>query len=176
VFAETLRGNWKINFELYAKALNKEEEGQQVLDEYADRIAEFQEEAGDLLDLEVSMVRFLGGDVRIYQKDSFSGVILEEIGFARPESQDVDEFAIMGATKEMIPDMDGDILFYFTYETGDGEGSKVEQEWLDDPLFQQLPVVESGNAHKVSDEVWNTAGGVIAANLMIDDLKSKILK
>jgi iron complex transport system substrate-binding protein len=176
VFAETLRGNWKINFDLYAKALNKEEEGQQVLDEYADRIAEFQEEAGDLLDLEVSMVRFLGGDVRIYQKDSFSGVILEEIGFARPESQDVDEFAIMGATKEMIPDMDGDILFYFTYETGDGEGSKVEQEWLDDPLFQQLPVVESDNAHKVSDEVWNTAGGVIAANLMIDDLKSKILK
>ncbi len=175
VFAESLRGNWKINFELYAQALNKEEEGQQILDEYADRIVQFQEQAGDLVDLEVSMIRFLGGDVRIYQKDSFSGVILEEIGFNRPESQDVDEFAIMGATKEMIPDMDGDILFYFTYETGDGEGSKVEQEWLDDPLFQQLPVVESGNAHKVSDEVWNTAGGVIAANLMIDDLESKIL-
>ncbi|MFC0559122.1 ABC transporter substrate-binding protein [Halalkalibacter alkalisediminis] len=175
VFAESLRGNWKVNFELYAEALNKKEEGQQVLDDYFDRIATFQEQAGDLVDLEISMVRFLGGDVRIYQKDSFSGVILEEIGFARPEPQDVDEFAIMGATKEMIPDMDGDILFYFTYETGDGEGSKVEEEWLNDPLFQKLSVVEAGNAHKVDDAIWNTAGGVIAANLMLDDLENKIL-
>ncbi|MEC5423861.1 iron-siderophore ABC transporter substrate-binding protein [Virgibacillus sp. C22-A2] len=176
VFAESLHGNWKVNFELYAEALNKKEEGQQVLDDYADRIASIQEQAGELLDLEISMIRFLGGDVRIYQKDSFSGVILDEIGFARPESQDVDEFAIMGATKEMIPEMDGDILFYFTYETGDGEGSKVEQEWLEDPLFKQLPVVDSGNAYKVDDVIWNTAGGVIAANLMLDDLESKILK
>ncbi len=149
VFAETLRGNWKINYELYAEAVNKKEEGQKVLDAYADRIASFQEKAGDKLDQEISMIRFMGGDVRIYQKDSFSGVILDEIGFARPESQDVDEFAIMGATKEMIPQMDGDLLFYFTYETGDGEGSKVEEEWLADPLFQQLPVVANGNAHKV---------------------------
>ncbi|WP_100404696.1 ABC transporter substrate-binding protein [Bacillus solitudinis] len=176
VFAESLRGDWKINFELYAEALNKKEEGQQVLNDYSNRITSFQEQAGDLVDLEISMIRFLGGDVRIYQKDSFSGVILEEIGFARPESQNVDEFAIMGATKEMIPDMDGDILFYFTYETGDGEGSKVEEEWLNDPLFQKLPVVEAGNAYKVDDAIWNTAGGVIAAHLMLDDLEKKILK
>ncbi|TWI56859.1 ABC transporter substrate-binding protein [Halalkalibacter nanhaiisediminis] len=176
VFAEDLRGNWKINFELYAQAVNKVEEGQEVLTDYANRIASFQEKAGDKLDLEISMIRFMGGDVRIYQKDSFSGVILEEIGFARPESQDVDEFAITNATKEMIPQMDGDLLFYFTYETGDGEGSKVEEQWLNDPLFQQLPVVANGNAHKVSDEIWNTAGGVIAANLMIDDLEAKILE
>lgn len=176
IFAETLRGNWKVNFELYAEVLNKKDEGQKVLNSYADRIARFQEQAGDKLDLEISMIRFMGGDVRIYQKDSFSGVILDEIGFARPESQDVDEFAITGATKEMIPQMDGDLLFYFTYETGDGEASKVEQEWLDDPLFQKLPVVQGGNAHKVSDEIWNTAGGVLAANLMIEDLENKILE
>ncbi|MGO4887342.1 ABC transporter substrate-binding protein [Anaerobacillus sp. MEB173] len=176
VFAETLRGNWKINFELYAETLNKQDKGQEVLDSYSDRIASIKEKAGDKLDLKISMIRFMGGDVRIYQKDTFSGVILEEIGFARPESQDVDEFAIKGATKEMIPQMDGDILFYFTYETGDGEGSKVEEEWLNDPLFQKLPVVESGNAHKVDDAIWNTAGGVIAANLMIDDLEKRILE
>jgi iron complex transport system substrate-binding protein len=176
VFAETLRGNWKINFELYAEALNKQAEGEEVLSAYAERIAGVKEAAGDKLDTEVSMIRFMGGDVRIYQKDTFSGVILDEIGFARPEAQDVDEFAIMGATKEMIPQMNGDILFYFTYETGDGEGSKVEEEWLNDPLFKQLSVVEAGNAYKVDDAIWNTAGGVIAANLMIDDLEKRILE
>lgn len=176
VFAETLRGDWKENFQLYAKAINKEDKGKEVLAAYDNRIAEFKEQAGDKLKQKVSMVRFMGGEVRIYQKDTFSGVILEEIGFARPESQDVDEFALKGVTKEMIPQMEGDILFYFTYETGDGEANKIEQEWLNDPLFQKLQVVQAGNIHKVDDAIWNTAGGVIAANKMIDDLEKFFLQ
>ena len=176
VFAETLRGDWKENFQLYAKAINKEEKGQEVLAAYDARVEEFKEKAGDKLNQKISMVRFMGGEVRIYQKDTFSGVILEQIGFARPESQNVDEFAIRGVTKEMIPQMEGDVLFYFTYETGDGEASKLEQEWLNDPLFQKLQVVQNGNIHKVDDVIWNTAGGVIAANLMIDDLEKFFLQ
>ncbi|WP_102345495.1 ABC transporter substrate-binding protein [Bacillus sp. Marseille-P3661] len=175
VFAETLRGDWQENFKLYSKAINKEDKGQEVLNAYNERITAFKEKAGDKLNLEISMVRFMGGDVRIYQKDTFSGVILEQIGFARPESQDVDEFAIKGATKEMIPQMEGDVLFYFTYETGDGEANKVEEEWLNDPLFQKLEVVQRGDIHKVDDAIWNTAGGVLAANLMIDDLEKIFL-
>ncbi len=175
VFAEALRGDWKENFSLYAEALNKKEEGEQVLQQYEDRIAQFKEKASDKLNLKVSMIRFMGGEARIYLKNSFSGAILEDIGFARPESQNVDDFAINGVTKEMIPDMDGDILFYFTYETGDGEGTKLEQEWLNDPLFQKLPVVKNGHAYKVSDEIWNTAGGIIAAKQMVDELEQFIL-
>lgn len=173
VFAETLRGNWKINFELYSKAINKEEEGKKVLADYADRIANIQEKFADKLTMEVSMVRFMAGDVRIYHKDSFSGVVLQEIGFARPESQNVDDFAEKGVTKERIPAMDGDILFYFTYEEGDGKATAVETEWLEDPLFKKLNVAQNGQVHKVSDTVWNTAGGVLAANLMLDDIESK---
>ncbi|SEM63041.1 iron complex transport system substrate-binding protein [Mesobacillus persicus] len=175
VFAETLRGNWKENFELYAKAVNKEEEGNQVLADYDNRIKEIQTELGDDVNKEVSMVRFMAGDVRIYHKDSFSGVILEQIGFARPESQDVDDFAEMNATKERIPAMDGDILFYFTYESGDGEATNLEKEWIEDPLFKNLEVAKTGEVHKVEDAVWNTAGGVIAANLMLDDIEKHFL-
>ncbi|WP_409251901.1 ABC transporter substrate-binding protein [Bacillus sp. SCS-153A] len=176
VFAETLRGNWKENFELYSKALNKEEKGQEVIAEYDHRIEDLKAELGDKLDMEVSMVRFMPTDVRIYHKDSFSGVILDQLGFARPEGQDVDDFAEKGVTKERIPAMDGDILFYFAYETGDGEANKVAEEWVNDPLFQKLDVAQAGNVHEVSDPVWNTAGGVIAANLMLDDIEKYFLE
>ncbi|WP_338450704.1 iron-siderophore ABC transporter substrate-binding protein [Niallia oryzisoli] len=176
VFAEDLRGNWKNNFELYAKALNKEDKGKEVIDAYDTRIADLKEKLGDKLNMKVSMVRFMAGDVRIYQKDSFSGVILDQLGFARPESQNVDEFAIKGATKEQMPLMDGDILFYFTYETGDGAASKLEKEWLEDPLFKNLEVAKKGEVHKVDDVIWNTAGGVKAANLMLDDIENTFLK
>jgi iron complex transport system substrate-binding protein len=176
VFAETLRGDWKENFELYAKALNKEEEGKKVLSDYDSRIEEIKTSLGDKVNQEVSIVRFMAGDVRIYHKDTFSGVILDQIGFARPESQDVDDFAEKNATKERIPAMDGDILFYFTYETGDGEASQLEKEWIEDPLFKNLKVAQEGHVYKVNDTIWNTAGGVIAANLLLDDIEKYFVK
>ncbi|GAM14329.1 ABC transporter substrate-binding protein [Mesobacillus selenatarsenatis] len=176
VFAEDLRGNWKNNFELYAKAVNKEEKGKEVLAAYDQRIEDLKEKLGDKVNMEVSMVRFMAGDVRIYHKDSFSGVILEQIGMARPESQDKEDFAEKGVTKERIPAMDGDILFYFTYDEGDGKATEVEKEWIEDPLFQNLEVAKKGEVHKVNDAIWNTAGGVKAANLMLDDLEKHLLK
>ena len=38
-------------------------------------------------------------------------------------------------------------------------------------LFKNLTAVKEGNAHKVSDIIWNTAGGVIAANIMLDEIE-----
>ncbi|WP_199426149.1 ABC transporter substrate-binding protein [Thermaerobacillus caldiproteolyticus] len=176
VFSETLRGNWQENFTLYAKAVNKEEKGKEVIAEYNQRIEDLKAKLGDKLKMKVSIVRFMSGDVRIYHKDSFSGVILDQLGFARPESQNANDFAETGVTKERIPAMDGDILFYFTYEQGDGAATKLEKEWINDPLFKNLNVSKQGKVYKVSDTIWNTAGGVLAANLMLDDIEKYFLE
>ncbi|MEW9670266.1 ABC transporter substrate-binding protein [Ammoniphilus sp. 3BR4] len=169
VFSDTLRGQWKPNFELYAKALGKEEEGKKVIADFDQRIEEFKTQFADKLDLQVSVVRFMAGKTRLYYKDTFTGVIFEQIGLARPAAQDKPDFADE-ITKERTPEMEGDILFYFTYDTGDGEANKNEQEWLKDPLFQNLNVVKNNKAFKVNDATWNTAGGVKAANILLDDL------
>ncbi|MGP4075527.1 ABC transporter substrate-binding protein [Halobacillus sp. K22] len=175
IFSETLRGEWQSNFMTYAEALNMKDKGQELIDEYDQRLTDFADQAGDKLNQKVSVIRFMPDHVRIYHKDSFSGVILEQIGFERPESQDVNDF-MEKATKERIPAMDGDVLFYFTYETGDGAASNLQEEWLNDPLFQNLDVVKSGDVHEVSDAIWNTAGGYIAANEMVDDLEKYFLE
>lgn len=175
VFSDTLRGDWKINFELYAKAVNKEEEGKKVLAEFDQKVADLRAKLGDKINTKVSIVRYMAGKTRIYYKDTFSGIILEQIGLARPDSQNKQEFA-EEITRERIPEMDGDILFYFTYETGDGEASKQEKEWLEDPLFKNLNVVKNNKVFKVSDTIWNTAGGVIAANIMLDELGKYLLE
>ncbi len=62
-------------------------------------------------------------------------------------------------------------MFYFTYETGNGEGSAREKEWLEDPIFKTLDVVKNNKVYKVDDAIWNTAGGVRAADLMLDDIE-----
>jgi iron complex transport system substrate-binding protein len=170
VYSNTLRGEWKENFAFYAEVLGKEEEGKEVIKKFDDRAAEIASLAGDKLKTEVSIVRFMPGKTRIYLGDTFSGIILKQIGFARPESQQSEEFTIE-IGKERLKEADGQVMFYFTYETGNGEGSAREKEWLEDPMFKSLEVVKNNKVYRVDDAIWNTAGGVRAANLMLDDIE-----
>ncbi|MEQ8371966.1 MAG: iron-siderophore ABC transporter substrate-binding protein [Roseibium aggregatum] len=169
VMSKELRGDWKINFRLYAEALGKEREADAAIADYDASVADLREKLGDHLNEEVSVIRFVPGQIRIYQLDSFSGVLLKDIGFHRPANQNVEEFAIRTG-KESIPDMDGDRIFYFTYDTGDGKGTSLEEEVLADPLWQSLSAVKAGKVHQVSDAIWNTAGGILAAKLMLQDI------
>ncbi|WP_417710887.1 ABC transporter substrate-binding protein [Roseibium aggregatum] len=169
VMSRELRGDWKINFRLYAEALGKEQEADAAIADYDASVAELREKLGDHLNEEVSVIRFVPGQIRIYQLDSFSGVLLKDIGFHRPANQNVEEFAIRTG-KESIPDMDGDRIFYFTYDNGDGKGTSLEEEVLADPLWQSLSAVKAGKVHQVSDAIWNTAGGILAAKLMLQDI------
>jgi iron complex transport system substrate-binding protein len=170
VMSAELRGDWQINFRLYAEALGLAEEGEAAIADYETRVDALSESLGDALNEKVSVIRFLPGQIRIYQLDSFSGVLLEDIGFDRPENQKVDAFAIRTG-KESIPDMDGDRIFHFTYDTGDGEGDALAEEVLNDPLWQSLWAVQAGRVHEVSDAIWNTAGGILAATLMLEDIE-----
>ncbi|WP_449537479.1 ABC transporter substrate-binding protein [Ferdinandcohnia sp. Marseille-Q9671] len=180
VFAEDLRGDWQKNFTLYSKAINKEKEGKQILSDFEDRVNEVKEKIDT--DTKVSVVRFMEGRTRIYYTDSFSGVIFDKLGLKRPEQQ-VDLFAeepedqfVREVDQEKIPLMDGDVIFYFTYETGNGEATAVETEWTEHELWRGLDAVKAGKVHKVSDPIWNTAGGVLAANLMLDDIEKFLAK
>ncbi|HHT7226396.1 iron-siderophore ABC transporter substrate-binding protein [Bacillus cereus] len=177
VFSETLRGEWKDNFKFYAKALNKEKEGQKVISDYESRMKDLKGKLGDKVNQEISMVRFMPGDVRIYHGDTFSGVILKELGFKRPGDQNKDDFAERNVSKERISAMDGDVLFYFTFDKGnEKKGSELEKEYINDPLFKNLNAVKNGKAYKVDDVIWNTAGGVMAANLLLDDIEKRFVK
>ncbi|MCR4267447.1 ABC transporter substrate-binding protein [Nitratireductor sp. ZSWI3] len=169
VISERLRGDWRENFKLWAKAVNREEDGRKVLADFDAHAAKLADALGEAKKEKVSIIRFMPGHIRIYQKDSFSGFIFDKIGFARPANQDVDDF-VLKVGKESIPDMDGDRLFYFTYEPGDGEATKLAEEVLGDPLWATLGAMKAGKVHAVDDTIWNTAGGVLAANLMLDDI------
>ncbi|QHZ45546.1 ABC transporter substrate-binding protein [Bacillus sp. NSP9.1] len=176
VFAETLSGEWKSNFELAAEALNKKDEGEKVIADFDQRVKDIHDKLGDKVKQKISLVRFTDADARIYHKASFAGTILDELGFERPKSQQANDLGQMEVTKEQIPDMDGDVLFYYTYETGDDKASAIEKDYVNDPLFKNLSVYQKGQVHKVSDAIWNTAGGVLAANLLLDDIEKYFLK
>jgi len=166
VFTETTGVTWKENFEVHAEALNRAEEGDMIVNDYQGRIDEFQQAMGDNPP-EVSVVRFLPGDTRIYQKESFIGTVLEDAGLPRPPSQDVEDFAIRNASAELIPEMGGDVIFVTTFGP---EEESTKQEITSDPLWQQLEAVQQGRVYEVSDDLWMLGIGYTAANGVMDEL------
>ena len=131
VFTETTGVTWKANFEKHAEAMNRTGEAKKVMEGYEDRLEDFGNEMGDELgETELSVVRFLPGETRIYQKASFIGTVLEDAGLPRPPSQDVDEFAILNAS-EAIPEMGGDAIFVTAYGP---EDETTRERITSDPL------------------------------------------
>ncbi|MCR8634556.1 ABC transporter substrate-binding protein [Paenibacillus radicis (ex Xue et al. 2023)] len=176
VFTENLGDSMLDNFKLYAQALNKEAEGAAILDSYNQAIQQTKAALGDKTKLRISLARFQPGKVRVYYKNNFAGVILDQIGFARPEAQNKNDFSA-DISMEQITVLDGDVFFYFTSDReGETGATKTTEEWLKSPLGQNLNVVKKQRAFSVNEPIWNTSGGIIAAKLMLEDIKTRFDK
>jgi len=171
VFSKKLRDNWQNNFRLYAKAINKDVEGERILAEYHQQQQQMAKQLGENLQEKISVIRFLPASVRIYQKQSFSGLLLDEVGFSRPPNQDVDGFMIAHVGKEQIPSFDGDKLFVLVYDDTEQLSSKQLEQWRLSYFWQQLDVQKNQEIYLLSDIIWNSAGGILAARLALEDLR-----
>lgn len=169
VFSEELSGNWKNNFKLYAEALGKQAEGEKLLADFDKKVEDAKGKLGEKTKTKVSLIRFLPGKVRLYMKDTFAGVLLNQLGFARPASQDKDEFMQVIA-KEQMADADGDVLFYWVSDYEDKAAAAYKDEWINDPLWKNLSVVKNNKVFQVNEVIWNTGGGILTANLLLDEI------
>lgn len=171
-FQDTLGFSWKENFLLYADALSMLDEGEQMLSEWESRAAALGAELEDAgVAPEVSMVRFLPGETRVYQSENFIGRILDDVGLPRPEAQDVDEFALYPSA-EQIEVMEGEIIFFATYGP---PAETTQSEVTGNPLWGTLPAAQQGCAFEVSDDIWYAGISIIAANLVLDELERILL-
>ena len=169
VFSEDLSGSWQDNFQLYAEVLGKSEEGAAGLTAFTDRAKALGAAIGPAIDEQISLVRFAPGRTRIYYKDTFAGVILNQVGLKRPLAQDKDAFA-EEVQKERIPEMAGDRIFYFSDDADPDDTKAYLAEWTHDELWTNLDAVKAGKAQRVSELVWNTGGGIYCAFMMLDEL------
>jgi iron complex transport system substrate-binding protein len=170
VFAESVGAVWKDNFKLYAEALGKQQEAEQVIANYEARLAEFKRRMGERLNTQVSVLRVVDDGVRIMQKNMYIGVILADADLARPPMQNKDgRFEVVSFEK--IPEMDGDVIFISAY----GKNDAALQQLLAQPLWKANRAVAAGKVYQVNDDVWHTGLGFMAANLVIDDLEKYLL-
>lgn len=167
---------FKDTVELMGQAMNKEEKANELISAWDTRVSDFkgkiEEKLGDQWPFSVSILNFREDHARIYVTDSFAGLVLSELGFARPESQQgFDEPVVKLTDKESIPQMNADVFYMFM---NDEEAvQKNFEEWTNHPLWKNLDAVKADQVYRVDEIIWNMGGGMLAANLMLDDIYSR---
>ncbi|MFC0626873.1 ABC transporter substrate-binding protein [Kribbella deserti] len=166
VMSETTGPTWKDNIRMEAKALGQEALAEQELAQYEAAA----KTVGAAINAKaknptISVVRFLDGPTRLYQKASFSGIVFADAGLARPKSQDVDDFALE-ISPERIKDADADAIFVTVYADDEGKGEKTKAQFKANPLWTPL----APKVHEVSDITWMTAVGLQGAWVILTDL------
>lgn len=114
-----------------------EEKGEEILAAYEERAAAIGEALRQQgkADTEVSMIRFMPDQVRIYLT-GFPGSVLRDAGLQRPEAQQVEDWEIspqlVEISEERIPDMDGDVIFQMvSSEHYAQQGSQTVEEQME---------------------------------------------
>lgn len=172
VFVKTTGPIWKENVTFLGQALGEEKKAESELTAYQTRAKKI----GDAINAKnpkqtYSMVRFLDGPTRIYLPKTFSGIILTDMGLARPANQqDQKEFNIE-ISEEQIGQADADHIFVTTFSGGE----ERKKKFLANPLWERLNAVQKDSVHEVEDAVWMTSVSLQGADLVLDDM-AKIFK
>ncbi|RUS42238.1 ABC transporter substrate-binding protein [Cohnella sp. AR92] len=169
---------FKDTVELMGKALNKEAEGEQLLADWDQRVADFKQKIsaklGDKWPIEASVLNFRADHSRIYVT-GYAGDILNELGFVRSEYQqeeaDKGTVVVKLTDKESIPSMNADVFFVFLSDPGEEAAVKKNyEEWTNHPLWKSLDAVKENQVYLIDEVVWNLGGGYKSAQLMLDQL------
>jgi iron complex transport system substrate-binding protein len=166
IMSETTGPTWKDNIRLEAKALGAEALAEKEITSYEAAA----KTVGAAINVKaknptISIVRFVDGPTRLYQKASYSGIVLKDAGLARPKPQDVEGFALE-ISAERIKDADADAIFITTYNDEKGLSQKTADQFKANPLWKPL----APKVHEVEDITWMTAVGLQGAWVILTDL------
>lgn len=173
VVTYTLEEHWDSAFLKSAAAMNREAEAQAWLEEvYQAEIEKTQAELGDLTNSTIGIVRFNPDGPVIMALESFSSLVVQDLGLTRPETQQFEGYAHSDPINlEQLSMIDADYLFVASLNP---DGKAVLVSALEDPLYQSLSAVSSGHTFVVDGAVWTSRGGPLAALEVLSDIQEAL--
>ena len=103
--------------------------------------------------------------------------VLRDAGVKRtPYETSSDETVLKRPDWEGLSALEGDVLLYVV---GGGHHSdpkrELETETTSNPLWQMLPAVKTGRAHRVDSVSWMEFSGLGSANRVLDDIERYVV-
>lgn len=171
--------DWKKYLKLLSEITDREDAADEALAAYEKRVASIRERVQEK-DVTVSAVRFAPGRFVVFVDGPAAYApfaVLHEAGVKRTTYETVtDDTIVKRPDWEELAKLDGDILLYVSasgFESGPDDA--LEKEVTGNPLWQFLPAVRNGRAHRVDRTTWQSFRGIVSANRVLDDIERYIL-
>lgn len=165
--------SWKQQLMDTAQILDKEETGQQVLNDYWQRVEKIKRSLNHQQTQITISVANTSAEYGIwaYGEVHPSGEVLKDIGFQRPPGQRGNVYYTDRLSEEHLLDIDGDVLFFITW--GREDDKKTLERLKQRPLWKHLKAVQNNKIYFV-DQHWHGVD-VLAMNAVLDDLEKYLI-
>lgn len=184
VYVSRTGEDWRRAFDTLADVLGERQRGDEVLARYDDRVAAIRERLGANAHATVSIVRWGGiGLPAVLMREIAASRILHDLGLRRPPFQDrKGPGHSVPVSLENLDAIDADWMFLGALGTGATGGvSEVPADVAaardalrlarQTPGFSELRSVRAGHVVAVDGSAWTSAGGVLAAGVVLDDVE-----
>ncbi|MFH8799258.1 ABC transporter substrate-binding protein [Streptomyces sp. NPDC017936] len=171
VVTAKLNEDWKKAFTATADALNQKARAEKLLTGFDADVAAVKGKLGDNAGAVVSVIRWQNKAPSVVGRGvGHVGSTLTALGLDRPKDQQgVGTGHSEPVSLEKLSTVDGDWLFLGTL--GDeADGQKAYAEAKKVPNFGRLKAERAGHVVVVQGSAWNSAGGPLAARIVLDDL------
>jgi iron complex transport system substrate-binding protein len=165
---------FKQTLALMGSALQRQARAAQLLGLWQYRVAQLREQLrarfAGRWPLTVSVLDIREDHIRSYLPASFSGSVLSELGFAwTPAAREAQGVSLKLTSKESLPVVDADLFFIF--QRSDSQAAQRNyQNLVQHPFWQQLRAPREGLIWRVDSVAWSLSGGILGANLMLDEI------
>lgn len=149
------------SFNTIAKAVGKEKQANQRLDEHEKNIAKLKNELKQEKDQTVLPAVVRDTSFQAHTSSSFDGEFLEKLGL-KNAVQNKEAYAEMNL--EQLSDINPDILIL-----ANNEGKLLTDEWKGNPLWKNLKAVKNDKVFVVDRDLWTRYRGVVSAEAIGKD-------
>jgi iron complex transport system substrate-binding protein len=146
---------WREPMRIVARAVGREERGEEVLAGIDGEMERARERVLGLGDLTVSVFAAGEGYQAFYNGLSYPGYVIEQLGLSLPEAQrevraGAEDPTAVEFSNERLDLLDADVVFGLSFDS-----DEFMDQFESQPLFRNLGAVESGNYVRISGEEYN---------------------
>ena len=170
---------FKRTLAMMGTALNRQQQAMALLGQWQQRVATLREQLkarfAGRWPITVSVLDVREDHIRSYLPASFAGSVLSELGFDwTPAAREAQGVSLKLSSKESLPVVDADLFFIF--QRGDSKAAQNTYEKLvQHPFWKQLRAPQDGQVWRVDAVAWSLSGGILGANLMLDEISKVAL-
>lgn len=179
VYNSAGRGDdWRTQLRRVGDVVNQSDAAEMFISDFDARVASLSDALGDRANDQFIVARWTADGPQLMTPVTFSSAVLMELGMRPleefPELQEGHPHTAP-LSLETLELLDVDWAFVGTLQ-GAGDAVTTLEEVFDNPLFQQLQVVQDEHVIVIDGSLWTSVGGALAANRVLDVVENQIVE